>query len=312
MEPIQRSLRGLRQRPGFKERYETLKREVMEDRDVQSFITEHEQQLNRDMIERSLGKLYEFTEQKKNCNDCPNASECVNMLKGHWPKLFLNGALIDIRYETCEKQRNEEQQRRHKNLLKSMYMSKEVLQSSIAEFNIDEDDNRAEALTAADRFVQTYQKGHFQKGLYLYGKFGVGKTYLLGAIANELADRGVGTLIVYTPEFLRELKSSLQDGSLNEKIETVKTAEILMLDDIGAEAVSSWVRDEILGTILQYRMMEGLPTFFTSNYNYDDLEHHLSYTQRGEEEKLKAARIMERIQYLTRPIAITGKNYRKM
>jgi primosomal protein DnaI len=37
----------------------------------------------------------------------------------------------------------------------------------------------------------------------------------------------------------------------------------------------------------------------------------LTYTQRGEEEKLKAARIMERIKYLAKPVLIDGRNRRE-
>jgi primosomal protein DnaI len=97
---------------------------------------------------------------------------------------------------------------------------------------------------------------------------------------------------------------------LNEKIEALKKEPILMLDDIGAEAMSSWTRDEVLGPILQFRMLEKLPTFFTSNFNLDQLEHHLTYSQRGEEEKMKARRIMERIKYLSEPVMLDGPNRR--
>ncbi|WLR53286.1 primosomal protein DnaI [Bacillus tianshenii] len=313
MEPIQRSLRAFANRPGFKERYDMLKQTVMNDPDVQAFISEHEQQLNRDMIERSLVKLYEFVEQKKDCSECPSARECKNIFKGHWPRLFISGSRIDIQYETCQKQRREEERQRQQRMLQSMYMPKEVLRASFDDFDFNNaNKEKMEAFKAALNFARTYQKEHFQKGLYLYGKFGVGKTYLLGALANELADRDVSSMLVYVPEFLREIKGSLQDGTLDKKLEVVKTAEILMLDDIGAESVSSWVRDEVLGTILQYRMMEKLPTFFASNASFSELEHHLTYTQRGEVEQLKAARIMERIKYLAKPMPISGTNYRDL
>ncbi len=47
-----------------------------------------------------------------------------------------------------------------------------------------------------------------------------------------------------------------------------------MLDDIGAESMTSWVRDEVIGTVLQHRMSQ-LPTFFSSNFSPDELKHHL-------------------------------------
>ena len=82
-----------------------------------------------------------------------------------------------------------------------------------------------------------------------------------------------------------------------------------MIDDIGAENVSAWGRDEILGTLLQYRMNENLPTFFTSNLNIDELESHLAVTK-DNNDKVKARRIIERIKYLTYDIEIIGKNRR--
>src|SRR5690606_7794142 len=130
------------------------------------------------------------------------------------------------------------------------------------------------------------------KGLYLYGKFGVGKTFIMGAIANELADRQIETMLVYTPDFFREMKQSIGDGTITEKLDRVKNAQVLILDDIGAEGISSWIRDDVLGVILQYRMMENLPTLFTSNYDFDELEEHLAYSERSGYERLKAMRIM--------------------
>ncbi|HFK9986324.1 TPA: primosomal protein DnaI, partial [Enterococcus faecium] len=49
---------------------------------------------------------------------------------------------------------------------------------------------------------------------------------------------------------------------------------------------------------------------FSSNFTMDELEQHLSVTQRGDEEPLKAKRIMERIRYLTKEIEMTGRNRR--
>ncbi len=66
----------------------------------------------------------------------------------------------------------------------------------------------------------------------------------------------------------------IQDNSIGEKIDAVKRVQVLMLDDIGAEAMSSFVRDDVLGAILQFRMLENLPTFFTSNFDFKQLEHH--------------------------------------
>ena len=148
------------------------------------------------------------------------------------------------------------------------------------------------------------------KGLYLSGSFGIGKTFILGMLAGQLAEIGQATLLVYFPEFVREMKSSISDQTLEGKLTVVKSAPVLMLDDIGAESVSSFTRDEILGAILQYRMLEKMPTFFTSNFNLAEMEVHLTTSQYGDEERVKAKRIIERIRVLADPIEMAGENLR--
>ena len=95
--------------------------------------------------------------------------------------------------------------------------------------------------------------------------------------------------------------------SLQDKLAKYK---VLAIDDLGAEGVTSWSRDEILGSLLQYRMQEGLPTFITSNLNLKELEDHLSITTSNKSEKVKAKRIIERVKQLTVDIEMLGENKR--
>ena len=90
----------------------------------------------------------------------------------------------------------------------------------------------------------------------------------------------------------------------------LKNVDVLMLDDFGAELNSSFIRDEFLGPILQYRMTAGLPVFMTSNYDIKSLLAHLSET-RDENNQLKASRIIERIAYMMKVVKLDDINYRK-
>ncbi|BAD77006.1 MULTISPECIES: primosomal protein DnaI [Geobacillus thermoleovorans group] len=310
MERVNHLLQRLLGNQRFKQRYEQMKRYILEHPDVQPFLRAHERQLSADAVDRSLMKLYEFIEQHGNCRQCPGLERCNNMLPGYHPNLVVNGGRIDVEYDRCPKKVQHDERKRQESLIQSMFMPREILRASLSDVDLN-DDGRIKAIRFAERFVAEYEPGKKMKGLYLHGSFGVGKTYLLAAIANELAKRNVSSLIVYVPELFRELKHSLQDQTMNEKLDYIKKVPVLMLDDLGAEAMSSWVRDDVFGPILQYRMFENLPTFFTSNFDMQQLAHHLTYSQRGEEEKVKAARIMERIRYLAYPIEITGPNRRE-
>jgi primosomal protein DnaI len=308
MEKINETLKRLASNENFQKRYVHIRNQVLSHPDIKAFIASNRDQLNPEMIEKSITKLFEYTNQSKECSKCESLEQCVNMMKGYHPKLVIARNSIDVEYERCPRKMMDDEKRKNERLIKTLHVPKDILSASFE--NLEQDPARFEAIKKAALFVKNYDREHPQKGLYLYGKFGVGKSYLLGAIANELAKHQISSMIVYVPELFRELKNSIGDSTLNEKIEALKNEPILMLDDIGAEAMSSWTRDEILGPILQFRMLENLPTFFTSNFDLQGLEHHLAHSQRGEEEKLKARRIMERIRYLSEPVEVDGPNRR--
>ena len=95
-------------------------------------------------------------------------------------------------------------------------------------------------------------------------------------------------------------------GNYAEKFDLIKNVPLLLLDDIGAEYLTGWSRDEILEPILQYRMDQGLPVFFTSNYDLLQLEKHFVLN----DDKVKAKRLIERIKQVSEPIELISKNMR--
>jgi primosomal protein DnaI len=308
LEKINHTLKRLTSNENFQKRYEQERQQVLQNPSVKAFLLEHQDEITQTMIEKSMSKLFEYTNQSKECNKCESLEGCINFMKGYHPELIINRNSIDVIYKRCPRKIIADEKAKNEKLIKSLYVPKDILKATFEDF--EGDPGRLDAGDKAATFLMNYESGNKAKGLYLYGKFGVGKSYILGAIANELAKKQISSMIVYVPELFRELKSSIADSSLNEKIEALKKEPILMLDDIGAEAMSSWTRDELLGPILQFRMLENLPTFFTSNFDFQGLEHHLTYSQRGEEEKMKAMRIMERIRSLSEPVHVVGPNRR--
>ncbi|OMP67480.1 primosomal protein DnaI [Domibacillus epiphyticus] len=308
MKKINEALGNLKTSPGFSDLYEKSRQEVMSDKAIRSFIEENN--LSDKAISKGIVKLDEYRSQSHSCSKCPSLDGCINIMKGYEPELVVSRGAVEIEYKRCPQKLREDEMKHLQRHVKSFYMPKDVLKATFPAVEID-NRSRLEAVKSARDFVDGFTPGEMSKGLYIHGKFGVGKSFLFGAIANELAEKHIASMIVYFPEFVREMKQSLNDQTTGAKVEAVKSAPVLMIDDIGAETMSSWIRDDILGTILQHRMLEGLPVLFTSNFDYYGLEHHLTYSQRGESEALKAARIMERIKYLTVPVEMTGVNRRK-
>ena len=287
-----------------KDYQETLKSNATFKKIVQSL------DLSSDYLMKYTSSLEESAKELDNCKKCNNLLECKNSFQGHifYPD-YLNGNLV-FDYVPCKYQKEFDEQNKYKNNIYLFEVPKEIKEASMKDID-SKNKARFEIIKWLIKFLETYQPKSGIKGLYLNGSFGCGKTYLISATLNELAKKNHKIAIIYYPEFLRSLKESFSDPeTYNEKFKLIKNVEVLLIDDIGAETMTEWSRDEVLGTILQYRMQEGLTTFFTSNLTIKELEEHFSVSTKGVE-KVKAKRIIERISQLTTEMTLVSENRRK-
>jgi DNA replication protein DnaC len=124
-----------------------------------------------------------------------------------------------------------------------------------------------QAKLVAQGFVRDYP-GSSEKGLLLMGNSGVGKTHLAVAALKELIRRGHSGLFCDYRELLKEIQASYNPASESTEmgiLEPVRTAEILVMDDVGASKPSAWVLD-IIGLVLNARYNERRVTILTTNY----------------------------------------------
>ena len=266
--------------------------------------------LPKENLMKYTSSLEESCRELENCKKCKNIYNCKNSYEGHvfYPSILSNNLVFD--YVPCKYKKELDEQNKYKNNIYLFEVPKEIKEASMKNIDLENPD-RFEIIKWLKKFLDNYESRVGMKGLYLTGNFGCGKTYLISAALNELAKKDHQIAIIYYPEFLRSLKESFGDQeTYNEKFKLIKRVEILLIDDIGAETMTEWSRDEVLGTILQYRMQEGLTTFFTSNLSIKDLEEHFSISARGIE-KVKAKRIIERIKQLTIEMTLVSENKRK-
>lgn len=120
------------------------------------------------------------------------------------------------------------------------------------------------------------REGHlaFPAWVLLYGGTGTGKTHLLAAAFNVLLGAGRYPLYTVVPALLDHIREGLDEPDSREygaRFRAVRSTEILLLDDLGAERSSAW-SDELLFKLLDYRYREGLPTLVATNLIPADLE----------------------------------------
>ena len=281
-------------------------RESLKDTEFESFIRSIH--LPHEVLMKYTSRLESSFNECQNCSICKSLDNCKNEIYGFCLKPVVDNNKLIFEYVSCK----------YKNKMlhdieyvKNGYLfevSKEVRNAKMKDIYTD-DKNRNELIKWIIKFIKNYKSGKQCKGLYLSGNFGSGKSYLVSAMINELVKDGYKGALIYYPEFLRSLKASF-GKDFDEQFNYVKKSDLLLIDDIGAENISAWSRDEILGPIIQYRMDEKLPTFFTSNLSIEELEVHLSEST-DKIDKIKAKRIIERIKFITDDLKLISNNNRK-
>ena len=263
--------------------------------------------IKEEVLMRYTSSLEEACSEHLACLNCKGLDKCPNKLKGYKYTPMLDNSIITFSYDMCSNKIKQDKEDAYKKNLDLFDMPKDIKDATFIGMYKD-DKNRLPIIKYFKEFMDNYNNEEKPKGIYLTGSFGSGKSYLIASLFNEMAKRNVKSILVYYPEFLRSLKASF-GTNYNEKFESLKKIPLLLLDDIGAENCSNWSRDEVLGPILQYRMDNHLPTFFTSNLTLEELEASLATTSSGVD-KLKARRIIERIKQLTVQLELVSKNRR--
>ena len=277
------------------DKYHQLSEKILENQEIQDFISKNDFQPLQ--VNKSLSKFNEYVTEKAKF-----VSGETTKIAGYEPILFNNEGFADVTYRATADTLAKEAELSKKRRVRLIGMPKDMVDISWDDVLLD-DANRIEAYQAVATFISDYPN---QGGVYLYGQFGVGKSFMMAAMANELAEKGISTTLIHYPSFISD-NSGFDD--LKAQANEVKKTEVLVLDDIGAESNNDWIRDNILQVILQYRMQENLPTFFTSNLTMLELEQRLAMTKKGDE-TWSAKRVMERVRKLSTEYALAGENRR--
>ena len=279
--------------------------EACNDKEFKDFV--YGLKIDEKLLMKNTSNLEDAFLEYKNCENCKKLESCTNRVHGYRYTPIENNGVIEFSYDACDKTNKDIKTNGYKDNLELFELTGDLKNASLKDIYKD-DKLRIPIIKYFKEFIDNYNNEIKPRGMYLYGSFGSGKTYLIAALFNEMAKRGVKSIMVYYPKLLGDLKSSFQTDYA-ERIDSLETIPLLLLDDIGAENVSNWSRDDVLGPILQYRMENHLPTFFTSNLSLTELEKNLSITTSGVD-KVKARRIIDRIKQLTVYHELISKNRR--
>jgi DNA replication protein DnaC len=124
----------------------------------------------------------------------------------------------------------------------------------------------------AEKFVEEYPMSP-PFGLLFMGPQGVGKTHLtVGILKRLMRQKSVQCLFCTFPELLKEIQNSYNPVSQASELSLlapILETEVLVLDELGAQNPSSWVRDTV-GYVLNYRYNENKVTILTTNFKDEE------------------------------------------
>ena len=224
--------------------------------------------------------------------------------------LYANMPLSSIEYERCDCKQSkiywdeidlkEEKQKKRKQMEQMTrqfyiqnYISKQIQDYQFDNFIITEI-NKKEVEIAKD-FTEKCINKNQKNGLIITGKSGVGKTHLATAILNKLTEKDMLVLMGRMILLLDVIKDTFKDFSSKEKdiIELYSKVDMLIIDDLGTERISSWALEKLY-TIIENRNENKLPIIVTTRFNKESL---LDRFCQSEDKELSEAVIQKLYQF---------------
>ena len=264
-----------------------------------------------------IGQIMKMTTPvQSGADNKPNVLERCNVC-GEPVKLELN--FLGMAKKVCcpcacekAKREKEEQERRIKELewerrrnKKYSLMDEKARSATFERLTVTEDNKKY--ILAAKQYCEQWEMNKRENnGLLFYGKTGRGKTTLACCIANRLLDMGVAVKAMSINDMIQRIKDSFDnygnDGETELKGE-IKRAEMLILDDLGAERKTDWSA-ALVYEIIDARYRSCKPTIITTNLTISALREHLT-------DSAGVARAYDRLIEILSPVEFKGDNFRQ-
>ena len=266
---------------------------------VDDFIESLQSKLPQYHIDVNNANDFEtLLKEKENCHKCKGINDCKNEHRGFYTSFSDdNFLLVECNYKKELKKENLKD-----SLIKTLYLPKKILEADICDYYVNSE-SRKKIHASMINYITNYDRNNLNKGLYLFGNFSVGKTYTLACLANELEKNNISCLLIYFPDLVSDLKNAIGTSRYELLINMLKSVDVLMLDDLGSENMTPWLRDEVIGPIINYRLLEGKSIFISSNITPGDLVNHFAI-DKAPQSKIKGERIVSRLKDLVTSICM--------
>lgn len=164
--------------------------------------------------------------------------------------------------------------------------------------------NNEKLINALQRFTLSFSEGKHKQGIWVHGNFGRGKSFILGALANELHATGVDVTFISLKHFVDNYMAR-DFGEKEAYLQGIAKTEVLILDDVGAEHLSEF-SVKLIYELMANRYAHKRTTFASSNLTITEYNLLLQRSNAVDVERL-----IERLRHLFAQFKLDGENYRE-
>lgn len=220
-----------------------------------------------ELVDAEIVKINDFVCDLNYCRNCPGVDKCNKATPRLCTKIIYEEGIVERQLVPC------------KEYLKLINFKKQFIVRDFPEDWLSSSLKKIDGNSARLEVIKKYQeniKNPEPKWIYLTGEEGTGRTFVAANIAIDIARNNLGPVaFIDVASRFKELQSK-KDDAFNELLEKYMNAPVLVLDDLGNEYKSDFVREAILFPILNARSKSHLFTIITSDFNLDDFA--LMYT----------------------------------
>lgn len=221
------------------------------------------------------------------CERCNNMNNCDHSTKGHkyGLKKDEDNEVTDYFY-VCNLYK--EYYLKKKNLIFTTFNEEELLDNRVKSFIID---NANLLGSAFIKKVIALQKNESINGAFLHLADSKLRLKLIKSLSYVLLSNHSLSVVKFS-DLLKEIKSTFKSKINGDFYEEMLSSDVLIIDGLGSEAISSWSRDEILLSILDSRLQMDKPTLLCSEFSIEELR---KLYKLGYNDEAKANQIIEKI-----------------
>lgn len=231
------------------------------------------------------------------CRRCGGQRQVTIELDG---RRFTPRCVCSCQREAQERQKKEEEQRQRLERIQRR-KTQGLHDRYLYDCTFANDNGQNPATQKARAYVDHWPEVFSRNiGLLLFGDIGMGKSFLVGCIANALIDRGIPVLMTNLPTILSHLGGALRENNIA-FLSGLDDYDLLILDDLGAERSTGYAMEQVFNVIDgRYRCRK--PMIITTNLKLEEMK---------SPPDLLHARVYDRILERCAPILIDGRNFRE-